>query len=41
MLRLITTFEAGVNYPALDVVYLGPWCIENGLMDLFLLSSSY
>ena len=40
MLRLITTFEAGVNYPALDVVYLGPWCIENGFMNLLLLSSS-
>ena len=40
MLRLITTFEEGVNYPPLDIVYLGPWCIENGLANPSLLSSS-
>ena len=30
MLQLITTFEVGANHPDSNIVYLGPWCIENG-----------
>lgn len=30
MLQLITTFEPGVNHSSPEIVYLGPWCIENG-----------
>ena len=40
MIQLITTFEEGVNYPPFDIVYLGPWCIENGLANPSLLTSS-
>ena len=40
MIQLITTFEEEVNYPPFDIVYLGPWCIENGLANPSLLSSS-
>ena len=40
MHRLITTFEVGANYPDSDIVYLGPWCLENSQVNAALLSSS-
>jgi len=40
MRRLITTFEVGANYPDSDIVYLGPWCLENSQVNAALLSSS-
>ena len=40
MLQLITTFEPGANHSSPEIVYLGPWCIENVLANPSLLSSS-
>ena len=40
MLRLITTFEVGENYPDSKIVYLGPWCIEDGHTGSTLLATS-
>ena len=40
MLQLIITFQPGADRAASEVVYLGPWCIENGRTNPDLLAVS-